>query len=351
MLTLVSHILPLTLIRRERVLPMPGRILVRKGQKVNANEPVGEYKPHRDYSLVDVVRVLGVPVDRVDQYIQCEVGSKIAEGDVIAGPAGFTRKLIRSPKSGKVILTGGGQVLIEFDEQPEIIQAGFSGEITELLSDRGAVIETTGSLIQGVWGNGLIDSGPLVNLASSPTLELKLDQLDMSQRGSVLLAGFCRDTQVLDMAKQLPVRGLILGSMATSLKKMAEELPFPIILLEGFGQFAINASTYKLLCSHEQREVCLNAEKADRSKGTQPEIVIPLPASGTLSQPKAVEYLSQQQKVRVLHSLHARSTGVISRMKGKVTLPNGISTRAVEVRLDHNGEKIILPIENLEILA
>jgi hypothetical protein len=38
-------------------------------------------------------------------------------------------------------------------------------------------------------------------------------------------------------------------------------------------------------------------------------------------------------------------------MKGKVTLPNGISTQAVEVRLDHNGEKIILPIENLEILA
>jgi hypothetical protein len=351
MLATVSHSLPLTLIRRERLLPLPGRILVRKGQKVGAADVIGEYKPRQDFYLVDIPRVLGISADRVDGYIQCEAGSKIAEGDIIAGPAGFTRKLIRSPKSGKVILTGGGQVLIEFDEQPLIIKAGFSGEISELVSDRGVIVEAPGSLIQGVWGNGQINSGPLVNLTADPDSELTSELLNISQRGAVILAGYCQDGAALEKASKLPVRGLILGSLKTSLKKQAEELPFPLIVLDGFGHFAINHLAYKLLTSQEQREVCLNAEGADRFKGSRPEIVIPLPASEMVQQPNPAEYFSVQQKVRVLNYQHARSIGVITMMKGWVVLPNGLRVQAAEVRMDDNGEKTCLPLQNLEIVA
>lgn len=351
MLAAVTHILPMTLIRRERLLPMPGRLLVRKGQKVSATDAIGEYKPRQDFYLVDIARVLSVPVDRVDSYVQCEAGSKIAEGDIIAGPAGFTRKVIRSPKSGQVILTGGGQVLIEFDEQPLPVQAGFSGEIAELISDRGAIVETTGSLIQGVWGNDRIDFGPLVMVEASPYSELTADKLDMSQRGAVILAGFCKDRQAFEVANQLPLRGLILGSLDISLKNMAMEAAFPVLVLEGFGQYAINPIAYKLLSSQGQREVCLNAEKADLLKGTRPEMVIPLPASGMMNAPKPAEYITVQQKVRVLNYQYARSTGVVTFIKGWIVLPNGLRAQAVEVRLDSNGEKILLPLQNLEVLA
>ena len=36
MLASIVHILPLTLIRRERLLPIPGKVLVRQGQRVGA---------------------------------------------------------------------------------------------------------------------------------------------------------------------------------------------------------------------------------------------------------------------------------------------------------------------------
>ncbi len=351
MLATVNHILPLTLIRRERILPMPGRLLVRKGQKVSATDAIGEYKPRQDFYLVDIPRVLGVPADRVDNYLQCEAGSKIAEGDIVAGPAGFTRKVIRSPKGGQVILTGGGQVLIEFDEQFLTVQAGFSGEIADLITDRGVIIETAGSLIQGVWGNGKINFGPMVLLGDSPNSDLSAEKLDMSQRGSVIVAGFCKDGHVLDVANDLQVRGLILGSLDASLKKKAEELAFPVLVIEGFGQFAINPLAYKLLASQEQREVSINAEKADHFKGTQPEIVIPLPVSEKVVQPNPVEYLKPQQRVRVLNSQYARLTGVIVKVKGWTVFTNGMRVQVAEVRLDGNGEKILLPLANIEILA
>lgn len=351
MLAKVNHILPLTLIRRERILPMPGRLLVRKGQKVSATDPIGEYKPRQDFYLVDISRVLGISADRVDSYLQCEAGSKIAEGDIIAGPAGFTRKVIRSPKSGQVILTGGGQVLIEFDEQFIAVQAGFSGEIADLITDRGVIIETAGSLIQGVWGNGKVNFGPMALLEDSPLSELSAEKLDISQRGSIIVAGFCKDRHVLDVANELPIRGLILGSLDTSLKNKVEELAFPVLVLEGFGQFAINPVAYKLLASQEQREVCVNAEKADTFKGTQPEIIIPLPVSETVAQPKSVGYLEPQQRVRVLNSQYARSTGIIVEIKGWTVLANGMRVQVAEVRLDGNGEKILLPLSNIEIIA
>ena len=350
MLAPVSHVLPLTLIRRERFMPIAGKLLVRKGQKLSATDVIGEYKTRQDFFLVDVARALGISTDRADQYIQCEDGDLLETGDVIAGPVGFTRRIIRSPRNGVVVLTGGGQVLIEFEEQPLTCKAGLSGEVTELLADRGAVIETTGALIQGVWGNGQIDFGLLNVLASTPDHMLTEDQLDVSQRGVIVLAGHCADAETLRVAGQLPVRGLILGSLSANCKTLAEELSFPILVLEGFGRLAINPVAYKLLLSNERREVSLNCEMADSFNETRPEIVIPLPASGLLSQPVKADYLAAQQKVRVLCSQHARETGTLLQMKGLVTFSNGIQAQAAEILLE-SGEKAILPLANLEILG
>ncbi len=351
MLASISRILPLTLVRRERILSVPGRILVRKGQRVGATDAIGEYNLRQDFHLIDVRRVLGISSARADEYIQCETGQKVAEGDIIAGPAGFTRKLIRSPRSGKVILAGGGQVLIEFDEKPIIVKAGFSGEIAEIISDRGVIVETAGALIQGVWGNGRIDAGVLVNPSSIQNDELTAQKLDISSQGAIVLAGFCKNEKVLELADQLSIRGLILGSLAAALKNMAERLRFPVILLEGFGSQGINPSTYKLLVSHEKREVSINAEKVDRFKGNYPEIVIPLPAEGVLSQPSTVEYLSLAQKVRLLNNPYYRMTGKVSRLPGLSIFPNGVRAQSAEVILDHNGEKVLVPADNLEVMV
>src|SRR3972149_5807084 len=119
MLAPVTHILPVTTIQRERLLPIPGTVIARRGEKGR-------------------------------------VGEEVSENDVIAGPASLGR-VVRTPRPGKVVVASGGQVLIEVASRPYELVAGISGVVIELIPDRGAVIATTGALIQGGWGNGRID--------------------------------------------------------------------------------------------------------------------------------------------------------------------------------------------------
>ncbi len=350
MLAPLTHILPLTLIRRERILPVPGKILVRKGQQVTATEIIGETRGLQEYSLIQVSRSLGVSVDQVGKYLQCEVGTKLVAGDVIAGPVGFTKRVIRATQKGKVVLAGDGQILIELEKSPLEVRAGMSGEITGLLADKGVVIETPGALVQGVWGNGSVDQGALCVLARTPDHLLTVDDLDASQRGKIILAGHCDDPLVLVKAAEVSIKGLILASLPISLYRQALRLSAPLILLEGFGKFPMNAKAFKLLSTHDQREVSLNAEMSNAQTGQRPEIIIPLPASSGLTQPRKTDFLTSQQRVRVLCSQHAREAGVIVQLKSACPLANGIRTQVAEIQLD-SGEKAIIPLANLEILA
>ncbi len=112
MLAQVTHILPITSIRRERLLPVAGRISVRKGQKVSATDVVAEASLNPEHLLLDVARGLGLPVKDADRNMHCQAGDQVAEGDVLAGPVGFTKRVIRASKNGRVIVAGEGRFFL-----------------------------------------------------------------------------------------------------------------------------------------------------------------------------------------------------------------------------------------------
>ena len=155
----VKCISPMTIIRRQRSMPVAGKVLARAGQKVGATETVAESNLSPEFLLLDIARGLGVPVDQAESFIQCQVGEQLAENDIIAGPVGLGRRVMRSPRSGKVVAVSDGQMLVEIGGQPYQVKAGLPGEVVELVSERGVVIESAGALVQGVWGNGRVDSG------------------------------------------------------------------------------------------------------------------------------------------------------------------------------------------------
>lgn len=345
----VTHILPVTLIRRERVLPVPGKVLVRAGQKVTATDVVAEANLTPEHFLLDIARGLGVSSERSDQYLQVQPGSELAEKDVVAGPVGMGRRVVRTPRAGKVVLAGGGQVLIEAAAKPFQLKAGLPGEVVELLGDRGVAIEASGALVQAVWGNGGLDSGVLTVICQSPDQPLAASQLDVALRGSILLAATCSDREVFKVAEELPLRALVLASLDVALLPVAEKCSIPVLVLDGFGQRPMNAVAYKLLSTNSRREVVVNAQPWNRFSGSRPELIIPLPASGSLAAAPDAGAFELDLTVRVLRAPYANLTGVITALHDQAVLPGGLRSRAATVRLE-SGEQALVPLANLELL-
>ena len=351
MLAPVHHILPLTTIERERALPVAGTVTVKINQKVSSTDVIAEAIWSREHVLIDIAQTLGISANAADRLIRVKVDERVNEGAEIAIGKGIVSRTIRAPREGRVVAAGGGQVLMETGDATIRLRAGIPGTVVEIVPNRGAIIRTVGALIQGTWGNGRIDTGLLLNFTENPDDVLDSSRLDVSLRGSIILAGMLRDAETLRTAAELPVRGLILSSISPGLLSAAQQMRFPIVAIDGFGQNPMNSAAYKLLTSNAKREVTINAEAFNRYTGTRPEVIIPLPVSQQPPMPTDVEMLGVGQTVRLRRAPHAGEIGTLSKMRpGLSTLPSGLRAPAADVKLE-NGEQILVPLVNLEIVG
>ena len=347
----VHHIVGFTSIVRERLLPISGTVLVRLNQKVNSSDVIAEANWAREHVLLDVARTLGVNSNTADRLIKCKVDDRLAAGAEIAVGKGLFPRSVIAPRDGRVVVVGGGQVLMEVGETKMELRAGITGMVTAIIPNRGAVIQTAGALVQGVWGNGRIDSGVLVNLAEKPDDVLIAERMDVSMRGFVILAGMVKDVEPLKAAADLPVRGLILSSLYPSLIPQAREMRYPIIVTDGFGPLPMNSAAYKLLSTNAKRDVTVNAEAYDRYSGARPEIIISLPTSADPPVLREVETFAPGLQVRMRRPPALGMIGSIVAVKpGLTTLLSGLRAPAAEVKLE-NGETVIAPLVNLEVVG
>lgn len=348
MLASVTHILPLTSIRRVRTLPVPGQILVHPGQKVAATDVIAQANIPAEHMVLDVRRGLGIAqASAAERAIVRQQGDKLTKGDVIAETGGLFSRIVRAPADGEIVSIGGGQVLLRVSSRTVEVKAGFMGTVAELIPDLGAVIETSGALVQGAWGNDKIDNGLLLVVAHEPDEELTRPAIDVSMRGAVVLAGHCASQDALRAGAELPLRGLILASMTADLVPFAAAQKYPIFVLEGFGHIPMNDVAFRLLSSSEKREVSINTV-FNPAQGQRPEVIIPLPSIG--SSPRETDYFAPSQTVRVQGAPYAGKIGTILQVKaGLSELPNGLRAPAAEVQLD-SDTRVLVPLANLEVI-
>ena len=350
MLAPINHILSLTTVERERVLPVAGTVLAKLNQNVAPTDVIAEATWSREHVLIDVARTLDISLKVADRLIRVKVDDKVSEGKEIAVSKGIIPRTLRAPRDGRVVAAGGGQVLMETGDTAVQLRAGLPGIVVQIIPYRGALIRTVGALIQGSWGNGRIDTGLLQNLTDKPDDVLVASRLDISMRGSVILAGSVHDADTLRAAAELPVRGLILSSIQPTLLPIAQQMRFPIVSIDGFGQFSMNSMAYKLLTSNTKREATINAEAFNRYTGARPEVIIPLPVSQEPPFPEDINTLEPGQTVRMRRAPHAGVIGTLSRLHSGLTkLPSGLRAPTADVKLE-NGEQIVVPLVNLEIV-
>lgn len=347
----VHHIIGFTSIVRERLLPVSGTVLARINQKVSPNDVIAEAVWGREHILLNVARTLGISPAAADRLIKCKTDDRLAASAEIAVGRGLFPRTVTAPREGRVIVAGEGQVLMEVGEAKMELRAGISGTVIELIPNRGAVIQTAGALIQGVWGNGRIDSGLLANLIDGPDGVLTAGRLDVSMRGFVILGGMVKEAETLKAAGDLPVRGLILSSLYPSLIPLAREMRYPIIVTDGFGPMPMNPVAYKLLSTNVKRDVTVNAEARDRYSGACPEVIISLPVTTDPPAPLEEVAFAPGLQVRMRRPPSLGMIGSITALKpGLTALPSGLRASSAEVKLE-NGETVLVPLINLEVVG
>ena len=160
-------------------------------------QPISLPKPtFREHVLLDVSRLFGVTASDADKMIKVNQGDRVMQGALVAESGGLFPRSLKAPRAGRVMVVGSGQVLMEVGDTAWNCAPGLPGLVTHVLPEHGVVIRTAGALIQGVWGNGRIDNGLMVNLMQKPD-DVFTATNRCKSRGSVILGGQVRDLETL----------------------------------------------------------------------------------------------------------------------------------------------------------
>lgn len=350
MLSKVKQIHSMTSIKRERVLPVAGHVLVRRMQKVAPTDVIVVAPLAPRYVLLDIAQGLNVTPARADELLQRQSGEELVKGDIIAGPVGLFQRVIRAPEPGTIKIAGEGKVLFEITSPAVELQAGMDGTVTNIISERGAIIETNGALIQGVWGNGKIAYGVIQPVSNDLLQELIPEQLNLGFRGLIITAGYCRNPEVLETAGNIPIKGLILGSMSSDLIPLAKRIEYPIMVVDGFGSQPMNRAAEGILVANKDRNIALNAQVCDPAQGNFPEVIISQSTQANTEVPPESESLKAGKKVIIINGPELNKIGRIETiLPQKQRLANGIETRVAEISLP-NDQRTVVPLTNLEII-
>lgn len=349
-LPLQSHVSLLVVIRRQRSLPTRGTITARVNQKVSPSDVVGRTTLAPAHYLFDIAHGLGLPPSQADKFLRREPGEKVSGGDILAGPVGWMRRVVRAPEEGRVILQGDGRLLYEGLGESFDLRAGLPGIVIGIEPELSVSVETVGALVEGVWGNGHQEYGLLRMATPNNAGALSAADLNMDMRGAIAVAGCLDDPGVFRGLAALPARGVIAGSMPADLIPAALECNVPVLLTEGFGRIPMNSAVFELLSTNVGREASLVAQPADPWKGTRPEVIIPLPAVGSADVPSESVQLVAGRRVRIYREPYAGQVGqVVSVPDGLILLPNGVRALCAEVALG-DGNLVRVPVINLDIL-
>lgn len=346
----VKHFHELTSIKRERVLPLAGDVMVRRMQKVSPTDVIVSARMAPEFLLIDVAQGLRVPPEKADELLQRRSGEELVKGDLIAGPVGIFNRVIRAAQSGQIKIAGEGKVLYEIESPTYELQSGMEGTVTNIIPERGAIIETRGALVQGVWGNGKITYGIMQQISNDLLQELVPEQLNIGHRGIIIAAGFLRNPNVLEAAGNIPIKGLILGSISSTLIPLAKMADYPILIIDGFGTKPMNRAAQRIITVNKDKNVALNAQEYNPFQGTFPEVIISHTTQSDPDRPPETSSLKAGKRVIIVNGLLASKTGKIESIPSrKRSLPSGISAQVASIRL--SGDELVdVPLDNLEII-
>ena len=355
--------------RTQRILPVAGDVLVRKGDVTQATDVIAKAELPGDVFPVNLAHALSVPPADVKACLFVEKGAHIQQGDLIAqskGIFGFfkTDYLAKSTGELEAISDITGQIIIRGANQPVEILSYLSGEVIEILPNEGAIIESEVAMIQGIFGIGGEAYGKIHVAVSKPEELLTPEMITNEMTGKIVIGGARMSYETIRKAIEVKVSALISGGIDDQdMKELlgydlgvaitgSEKIGTTVIITEGFGDIAMADKTFEILKKFQDSEASVSGATQIRAGVMRPEILIPLKkeADHSHSHESHAGLLEIGRPVRMIRDPYFGALGKVSALPPEPqVLASGSKARVLEVEI-HNGEKIIVPRANIELI-
>jgi biotin carboxyl carrier protein len=211
-------VMPCTLLKKKRLLPIPGKVLAVEGQQVDALDVVAQTELPGKVFSVNVANRLAVGPGEIGAFMSKKEGDSVKKGEAIAENKPMLKwfkTTIESPIDGTVdtVSSVTGQVLLR--EPPKVlpIKAYVKGKVVEVISNFGVTIEAEGTFIQGIFGVGGETNGEIVMAVSSPDEDLEPEGLKETHTGKIVIGGKHASLATIKRAIELGVNALVVGGI------------------------------------------------------------------------------------------------------------------------------------------
>ncbi|WP_455241816.1 hypothetical protein [Petrachloros mirabilis] len=357
-----------TIVRRRRVLPLPGKVLVSSGDRVRADQSVARAELPGKVYPINLANQLSIAPDEINEYLVKKEGDLVQKDEILAENKPLIKWFkteIRSPVTGTIesLSTVTGQVLLR--EPPRILDllAYIDGNVVEVIPRQGVVVEATCSLVQGIFGIGGEIWGEIAIAVKAPDEALLPGHLSSSMKGKIVVGGSFLSAETMAKAKEYGVAGLVVGGIHDKdLRALlgydlgvaitgTEHVGFTLILTEGFGTIPMASKTYKLLSAHAGQKASISGATQIRAGVIRPEIIIPKESAGVSAGPQAQrEGIRIGDPVRIIRDPLFGKIGAVSALPPDLTkIPTESEVRVLEVKFA-DGSRAVIPRTNIEVI-
>lgn len=260
-----------------------------KVEKINLDSGTIIMREIQDYSTkpkkINIAKKLNVMPKQIKAYMKKGVGDFVYAGDSLASRV-FDKStalpsIVSSPTTGtiKEVNLKTGIVTVQYDKEPYLLKAGIKGKVERIEEGTAAIISYNGLTLKGIIGFGTEANGKLKFIES-------ISEIAKCKEDEILIFAQKIDHDILIKATKRRVKGIIAPSInSIDLVQFIgkeigvaltgnEDIPFPLILTEGFGNFEMNNDYCKTLSENNGKDIYINGHTQIRAGVTRPKMII-----------------------------------------------------------------------------
>ncbi len=357
------------LVKKRRILPLKGDVVVKVGDKVNPDDVVARTELPGNVEPLNVANKLGIPPEDLEMVMLKKEGDEIKKGEPIALKKSFIKWFSSSCEATidgtlESISSITGQVLQRGLPIPVEVKAYVLGEVTDVFPKEGVEVSCIAGFVQGIFGICGETYGKLKIVTPDNTAILEENLITDDLKDLIIVGGSLVTAEAFRKAIKVGVKGVVVGGLGDKdLRDFlgydigvaitgSEGLGCTLVITEGFGQINMAQRTFDLLKKHEGELACINGATQIRAGVIRPEVVIPSKGTESIDfeTQSAIGGLKVGSPVRVIRHPYFGKLGNVTDLPSPLTqLESESKARVLEVEFD-NGERAMVPRANVEMI-